>query len=122
MHDNDSNDLNKKVKVVKKMLKKNNAMALGVAVAFTVSSVLTGCSPKKESFNVPNEYVQNGEPTSSPSGGYARGVHGGSYYFSRGSSYRGGSWGSGFNSFKGSNAGSSSYKSGFSGRSGGISG
>ena len=148
MQKNDNNELDEKIKTVKKILKGNRAKALGVATMFSLSTILGGCAAKGgQSYVTPSGYFGEKESTGTSSnsvnnGASYRGYHGGSYYFFRGASGAlDGSWGKNNTVFKSANAGASTYtgksslkssgankssykssSSGTSGKSGGISG
>lgn len=99
----DKEMIDSNIKAVKEMLKKSKKGALSLAVAFTVSSALTGCNnlTKREdtSYLVGNGTGDFSNNQSSSSGSYNGGsgtghhYYGGSYYYGRGATYRGGSWG-----------------------------
>ena len=86
---------------VKKLIKKNKARMLSIAVAITVGSSLTACSPPNNDSYYRQGTYGNAPPSSSSSQGskgqttgYGSGSHYyGSYYYGRGSTFKNGSWG-----------------------------
>lgn len=105
--------------VVKEMLKKSKKGALSLAVAFTISTTVTGCNnlnkPEDASYYVGNSRSFNQvDPSESSNSGNMPVYHyygGGSYYYGRGATYRSGSWGT-FSSIDSSKSGGVSKSSG----------
>jgi len=116
MQNNDNNELDDKIKTVKKILKGNRARALGVATMFSLSTILGGCGAKNnQTYATPNGYFGEQESTAKSSnngiyGSSYNGYHGGSYYYFRGASGAlDGSWGKNNTQFKSTNAAASTY-------------
>lgn len=82
---------------VKKLVKKNKARMLSIAVAVAVGSSLTACTHNDDSYYRQGTYQTNSSSSSAGTAGhssYGGGAHYyGSYYYGRGASYRSGSWG-----------------------------
>lgn len=114
------------IDAVKNMLKKSKKGALSLAVAFTISTTITGCNNVNKTDD-PSYYVGSSrgfsdQDTSSntDSQGHYYGGHyfyGGSYFYGRGATYRSGSWGTASSNINKSSGGATISKSGLGGSS-----